>query len=167
MPPPIRVTLAGFEKKRLEVVPSGLTGPQLLLNGQKLVADKKEYRIADDTDAQRIIRFRNVFPLDPIPILQVDGQDVHVARPLTAVEKTWLVIPFALIAVGGALGGLLGALAAMANSRVLRGSGSVPMQHLKCLGVTIGAAIIYVILASVVQMAFHDVATPGTSGEVR
>ena len=166
MPAPIRVDLDGFERKRLEVVPTGLVGPKLLLDGQKQVAKKKEYRIVDDTGAERIIQLRPSFPLDPVPVLRVDGRDVHVARPLTALEKVWLFVPFALVAIGGALGGLFGTLAAFTNSRVLRSPGTAVGRHVLCLAVTVGAAVLFVMSATVVQLVFHSTEDATQKAEV-
>lgn len=71
---------------------------------------------------------------------KVDGVVMPLERPLTPVEVIVVLLPFALIAVGGALGGGIGAIAVVANGTVMRsGMG---------LAARLGTAVLNVILAA-------------------
>jgi hypothetical protein len=73
---------------------------------------------------------------------RVDGTEIPLERRLRPWEVALSLLSFGLV-VGGALGGLLGAIAWLVNNRLVRSSARAPIRVLGMLGVTVLAGLIW------------------------
>lgn len=147
----------GFETKTLAVRICGVfNGPALLADGvEQRPLERAVYSITDDSGQKRRIVLKPTL-FDAVPAVQVDEQTARAIVPKLAwFEYAWLGIPFALIAVGGGLGGLFGALGLAANTRIFRTRhGVLPRYGLTAL-VSLGMVLAYLLGATIVQLAIH------------
>jgi hypothetical protein len=89
---------------------------------------------------------------DPYPSLVIGGV-AHRTGPQTPLSLRVLsLLPLALIGVGGLLGGLIAGLALVANFAVLRSPArSFAVKALSVLGVTAAAAVLWLLVASLIR----------------
>ena len=137
-----------FKTQRLTVETAGwFRGPRLLVNGVVEPRKKGRYTVASDSGAETSIQLRYNF-LDPIPKLKIGDEVAELASPLKWYEYAWIGVPIVLVFSGGAIGGLVGALAANASGRVFRGDrGGAAKYGLSAL-ITLGAFVAFVVLAT-------------------
>ncbi len=88
-------------------------------------------------------------PFDYIPRVTIDGEPLLLGRELSMLEHVAGGIPLALVAVGGAMGGLAGALGTMANYRILRAE--VP-PAIKAVGIVLVTLVSYLAFSTVATM---------------
>jgi hypothetical protein len=88
---------------------------------------------------------RQRFP-DMVGVLEIDGKKYDTVKKLQWYEITIGSIPFLLVA-GGAIGGGIGAAAAMVNYSILRGETSASSKYLKIAGVCVLAFLAYALIA--------------------
>lgn len=116
------VRLEGFEGQTLEIQPGGLfSGPKVFVNHQPAPKGKGRevnLRRNDGTSVVASLKPR-VFGLD-VPLLIVDGKTIRVTEPLKWYVWAWIAWPVLLVFVGGAPGGIMGALGFTANVRIVR-----------------------------------------------
>ena len=94
-------------------------------------------------------RFRNqAFGLD-FPQLAVGKQIINIVAPLKWYQWALAILPVLLVTFGGALGGLIGLIAAWINIRLLRQSWHWLARLGATLGVTLLAVGIWFLLALV------------------
>jgi len=137
---PIR--LKGFGAQRVVVDTGGFfTPPRLLVNGKPASPGNKRgwYVLKTDYGTRVDAQLRSTNPLDPIPQLFIDGDQVSFAPPLPWYGWLWAAIPLGLVVLGGVVGGVLGAVATYVNVRLLRTSMSTGQKVLATAGVTIAA----------------------------
>lgn len=81
------------------------------------------------------------------------GLDTRVGRPIPLALGLLAFLPFSLVAVGGAIGGLMGGLGWAANRQIARAELALPIRIALMLGVTIGAAAAWLALGTVLHLA--------------
>jgi hypothetical protein len=147
----IEVTHPQFRTQKLAVEAAGwFAGPKLLVNGAAVKKQKGRFTVRSDAGQDTTIELKyNV--LDPIPKIKIAGDATAVAPPLQWYEYAWIGIPVLLIFVGGAIGGFVGALGAVASGRVFRSEHSTPVKYGLSALITLGAFIAFVILATAFQ----------------
>jgi hypothetical protein len=85
--------------------------------------------------------------VDPVPTLKIDGEAVNLLEPLQWYEYAWSGLPILLVFAGGALGGLVGGVATMANGRLFRSErGQIAKYGLAGL-ITAAAVMVFFVLA--------------------
>jgi hypothetical protein len=144
----IRVQHPRFQSRQLAVRPAGLLGPKLLLDGQILKRAGGVYAAQDDAGVVARVRLKTA--IDPIPKVDIDGAIVEIARPLAWYEYAWAAWPLALIALGGALGGLFGGGVAVANLHIMRKEWPAPARYAACVLLGAGAVVLWTIFASMI-----------------
>ena len=88
----------------------------------------------------------------PRPKIKIGDEIVELASPLKWYEYVWIGIPIVLVFSGGAIGGLVGVVAAIASGKIFRGNnGSAAKYGLSAL-ITLGSFIAFVVLATVFQL---------------
>lgn len=143
-----------FTRRRLSVETSGglFSQPRLYVDGQPVTPVKGKYTVASDAGADATIRFKAGFP-DPIPKIVIDDKVVALAPPLKGYEQAWILLPLVLVVLGGAIGGLCGAVAATTNGRIFRGEqGAFAKYSLSAL-VTLAAVFAWLALAIALRFA--------------
>ena len=89
--------------------------------------------------------------LDYVPKVMIDGREIILARKLEWYEYALALLPFALIFVGGALGGLCAVAGLFFNLQIFRTDWPLAVKVLSVLGVSVLAGLAYMIGAA----AFH------------
>ncbi|MET8506519.1 hypothetical protein ABZV60_17975 [Streptomyces sp. NPDC004787] len=74
---------------------------------------------------------------------------------LTAWQKGLAVLPLLLVAVGGLIGGVLGALAMLTNVKIARSQVSTPVKAMAMLGVTAAALVVLLVTAAALSTALN------------
>ena len=144
------VKLQGFEGQELVVEPAGLfSGPKLLVTGQPAPKGqgRGEMLIRRNDGKDVPVVFRNNF-LD-IPALMVEGKSLDLVEPLKWYEWVWNALPILMIFFGGALGGLIGALAVTLNIKVFRSSENGLLKYLLTGALGVGAFVLYFALKKI------------------
>jgi hypothetical protein len=149
----IEVQHPAFKRQHLSVeTASVFSGPKLLLNGAVVRKQKGRYPVTADSGAEKLVQMRYNL-IDPVPTLKIDGEDVNLLEPLRWYEYAWSGLPILLVFAGGALGGLVGGAATMANGRLFRSErGSIAKYGLAGL-ITASALVVFFVLAIALRMA--------------
>lgn len=143
------VKLPGFEGQELVVEPAGFfSGPKLTVNGQPAPKGKGrgEMLIRRNDGKDVPVVFRNNF-LD-VPALMVEGKPLDLVEPLKWYEWVWNALPIVMIFFGGALGGLIGALAVTFNLKIFRSLQNPLMKYVLTGALGVGAFILYLFAAT-------------------
>ncbi|HEX9533592.1 MAG TPA: hypothetical protein VGA58_12580 [bacterium] len=116
------IYLDGFEGQTLEIQTGGLfSGPKVFVNHQPAPRGKAREILLRRNDSTSVVaRLKpSVFGLD-VPQLVVDGKTIRAVDPLKWYVWVWIALPILLLFVGGALGGIVGALGLTTNARIVR-----------------------------------------------
>ena len=138
------VHLEGFEGQTLEVQPGGLfSGPKVFVNHQPAPRGKGRSEVIlrrnDGTSVVAALKPR-AFGLD-VPQLVVEGKTVRVTEPLKWYVWVWIAWPLLLVFVGGALGGIVGAVGFTTNARIVRSK----MNDLAKFALTAAVSVLVVV----------------------
>ncbi len=153
---PLTVSIPGFARQKVEVVPPGFfKGMQILVNGRPAPrgSHRGEYELTNDKGQAVKVTVRNqAFGLD-YPQLMVDRKFIDIAPPLKWYWWALAVTPFLMVTFGQALGGLIGLIAVWVNIRLVRQSWHWLVRVAAVLGVTLLAlAIWFLILLSLYRV---------------
>jgi|SRR5271169_1670919 len=148
----IEVQHPEFKSQHLTVeAAAALHGPKLLLNGAFIKKQKGRYIVKSDSGMDTIIQLKYNY-LDPIPKIKIAEKVIEIVSPLRWYEYLWIGIPIALVAAGGAIGGLCGGLAANTNGRIFRSDRGLLAKYGLSALITLGAALAYVVLVIVFRL---------------
>ena len=146
------LALPGFEGRRVFLRTAGIvSGPKVLVGDA--VAPRGERRGTfslrknDGTAAEVRLKHRI---LDPVPIVEYDGRQIDVVRPLRWYEYVWMAVPILLLH-GGALGAMFGIGAMHVSSRILRSERSAWARYTLTGLVSVSAGGAFLIAAALVQ----------------
>jgi len=147
------VNAAGFEGHQLVVQVTGslVTVPKLMIDEQPAPERLKrgQFLLRRNDGTEVVAEFRYTF-FDPIPRVIIDGKTIRIVEPLKWYQWVWAGLPILLtfIDFDNFLSGMsLGGLAAMINTRVFRSEMSSLAQYAATATISIGAVVIYFILA--------------------
>ena len=144
MAEPLPITYPGFEGRGLALRPSGwIKGAAIVSDGAAAPRKGRTFTLADNAGAPVVFRLRGNI-LDPIPAVLVGDQTIRLARPFAWYEYIWIALPFALVVVGGVLGGACGGAAMLVNARILRSNEPAWVRY--ALGVLVMAAALIALL---------------------
>ena len=119
-----RVEAPGFTTRRVELETAGfLRGARLLQDGEPAPKGpgRGTFLLRRDDGGEATARFRpSPFVIDPVPTLEIDRRRIELVRPFRWYELVWLAVPVVLVFVGGALGGIVGVVAAAGNAQIMR-----------------------------------------------
>ncbi|MEV6816597.1 hypothetical protein [Micromonospora sp. NPDC051296] len=93
---------------------------------------------------------------DPYPTVEVNGVQHRTGPPVPVVLRVLAPLPILLIAVGGALGGLIGVLGLVANLAVARSRTPSAVKGLIMVGVAVVASVVWLAIAVAVQAAISS-----------
>jgi len=90
-----------FSGRGLLIRTAGLVkGARLVIDSEEKKGKRQKYQLRDNSGREVEVRLRsNVF--DPIPKVEIDGQTITLARPLTWYEYAWMGLPIVLVFAGG------------------------------------------------------------------
>ena len=129
-------------------VQTGIWGdnPVLLAGGVLVPETSGAFVVPAKRGGNFTIRFKNAF-LDTVPIAYVNDNAVRLAPPLAWWQYLLCALPLGLLLVGGATGGLIGAICAYGNVALFRGlqavRASAILRYVLPLLVTIGAVALH------------------------
>lgn len=137
-----------FQQQKLVVRTEGFfKGPTLLLNGVEQKKVKGYYHVENDSGSQIKIRLK-LHLVDPVPAISVSGEILRLARPLTKLEYVWIALPVILVTTGGALGGMIGGMCAVLNSRIMRSQRSPVFRYGLTAVITAGSYGVFLVVLS-------------------
>jgi hypothetical protein len=144
----IEVRHPAFKRQHLSVqtASSVFSSPKLLLNGAAVKKEKGRYPVTSDSGAMKLVQMRYNL-VDPVPTLKIDEQTVNLLEPLQWYEYAWSGLPILLVFAGGALGGLVGGAATIANGRIFRSERSSIAKYGLAGLITVSAAVVFFVLA--------------------
>lgn len=147
------VQIEGFQVQQLTLKPAGFfSGTKLMLNGQPAPkgAKKGEFILKKDDGTEVTARLKNTF-LDPVPqIIINDTQTIKIVEPLKWYQWLWAGLPIALLFIGGVVGAIFGLVATNFSIRVFRSDMSVALQYLAVGGISVLAAVAYLVIAMLI-----------------
>jgi len=149
-----RIYPAGFANQTLEVVTSGFGGKaRLVVNNQEIADRKKHPMILRRDDGQEVEALwkRDLFGVD-VPNIIIDGTLIQVAKPLPVIAKIWCFLPLIFIFIGGAIGALIGILAAAANIGVFRLPTNLAVKFIVTLLISLTGTGLLLFLASTLHL---------------
>jgi hypothetical protein len=147
----IDVIHPAFKSQRLAVeTASLLSGPKLLLNGSVVKRQKFRYPVRADSGAETLIQMKYNW-VDPVPTFKIGEEVVKLAEPLHWYEYVWSGLPILLVFTGGALGGLVGGVAAVTNGRIFRSARSPIAKYGLAAAITVSATAVFLVLAVMLQ----------------
>jgi hypothetical protein len=153
------LNLPGFEGRQLSLQTAGFfSGPKLLLDGQPAPPGPKrgQFALRRNDGTQAVAELRNPLFIDPVPQVVVDGKPHQAAAPLKWYQWVWAGAPLVLLAVGGALGGVLGALAMVVNGRIFRTGLNGVLKYAITGVVSFGAVIVWFGVALVLSLLLNN-----------
>lgn len=121
------INLNNIGEKKLLLRASFFFGPRLFLDGKKLKPYKKVrffkrkryYHVPTEKGNSHEV-ILNLRPLDAIPGLIINGDEVEIVRKLTWYEYVLIGLPFSLFFYGGMIGATIGSGTVFTNSILLR-----------------------------------------------
>jgi hypothetical protein len=148
----LAIPLEGFENRRLAVQTGGLvSGPKVVIDGAPAPRQKGTYFVRNNRGEEVQVKLKPGL-LDPVPRVEIAGQVLSLAKPLTWFEYVWMALPIALVFIGGALGGLCGASAVYASARVFRGGRSTGAKFAISGAYSLAAFVVWFVLAVAFNM---------------
>ena len=141
----IPLTYPGFEGRGLSLRPQGLwSGAAILCDGTPAPRQGRAFALKNNSGEPVTMKLVGGF-FD----LRVDagGQILRPYPPLPWWGYILILAPLALIGLGGALGGVAGAVGAYLNSQILRLQQPAGLRALYCLLVIAGLTIGWLVLA--------------------
>jgi hypothetical protein len=145
------VKIDGFEGQNIQVQTSFWTGPKLLVNGAPAPQGRSRSDMLlrrNDGSQVNAMWKPKLMGLD-VPQLIVDGRVVDVVEPLMWYQWLWAGLPIVLVFMGGALGGLTGAVAFSISTRVFRMDQNGWLKYALVGLISLLALVIYVVLAGI------------------
>lgn len=143
------LTIPGFEGQRIEVQSAGLFSSAKLLVNQQLApkGTKRGEMLLRRNDGQTVVaQWKSQF-LD-VPNLVVDGTNFQVVEPLKWYQWAWGGLPVLLLFVGGAIGGLIGAIGFMINAKIFRSELNGVLKYVLVATITLLSVVAYFILGA-------------------
>lgn len=150
------IQIPGFEARRIVFQRAGFfSSPKLFIDGQEAqIGEKKgQYLLCANNGSRVKAYFRSMF-LDPIPKLVVGEQTILIAEPFKPYEWFIVGLPFVLVIFGGAIGGMLGGIAAATNGYIFRSKLDTAIKYLACMGTLVISSVSYLVLAVVITLIF-------------
>lgn len=132
--------------------PSLWSKVEIKLDG-KLLAFRGKTALLDAA-TQKAVNRKGAF-YDPIPKLEFQGVTHEFMTPLTWYDHLFILLPISLLAVGGLVGGILGAIAVIVNGRIIRYFEGIN-RYLMTIGITMTSMAIFLVLAGALNLIFFQ-----------
>lgn len=140
------VFVDGFEGRDVAVELAGFfSSTKLVVDGTPATKGRKagEYVLTRNDGHEVAASVQQVFFLDPVPQLIVEGKNYQLAEPLRWYQWVWSGIPVLLFLSGGALGALWGAFGLYLNSRLFRSKLNPIVKYGATGMITAAAALLF------------------------
>lgn len=148
-------TLPNFPDSTFEIEVLFWTGKQILYKDNEPVersTEKGKPFLIPDHKGDIVKAYPIPAFLDIIPVLEIDDHKYHIIEKLKWYEAVLAVMPFTLAFIGGgALGGGIGAVAALFNLQLLRNEKLGRIKYLYVINITIASYAVYFVLALLIK----------------
>ncbi len=137
----------------VEVMPTTQTGTTyapISTPGPAAKGQRNEFLLRQNDGSEVLVRVKPGFP-DPAPVLELNGQTIRTARALSPFEWIWAAFPLVLIILGGAIGGAMGAGAAVVNINLIRDESKGPLRYVMCAVVTTFTIFLWAIVVALLR----------------
>lgn len=152
------ITVDGFDGQNIVVESAGMmSGPKLLVNGQPAPKGPRrgQFMLRKNDGSDVVAGWKaGLNTMGGVPQLVVGDEVITITEPLKWYEIVWSALPLALIAFGGLIGALVGAIAFTVNSKIFRSEQSTAIKFLMSGGVTAVAGVIYFVVILLVSSLF-------------
>ena len=127
---------------------------KLLVDGQLIQSTSKrpltyQVKTKDGRDLTLVVKY--MF-FDPAPQIFLDGKELIVARKLSKLEYAVSYLPITLLFLGGALGGILGALATYLNLFIMRSTMPPALKWIVPIAVTIATYVVFFVVVAILEL---------------
>ncbi len=146
----VHPSIEGFEGQNFEVKTSPFGGAKLFVNGQPAPKGSAPRSMSLTRNDGRVVTAQwrsQLFGFD-LPQLEVDGKLYPLSEPLKWYAVAISALPLFLVFIGGLLGALAGVVAFAINSSIFRSGTNKVVQVLLAILVTLGAVLLYLVLAT-------------------
>lgn len=149
--------IEGFEGQNMEVRVSFWTGPKLLVNNEPAPkGNKRGQMLLQRNDGRQVIAtWRPQLGGFDVPQLIVDGKVTNLVEPLKWYEWLWGGLPILLLFVGGAIGGLVGGLGFVINTKIFRTEMSGVLKFLVSGIISFMAVVAYFVAALLLTLLLN------------
>jgi hypothetical protein len=150
------INIPGFEDQKISVQLAGTVGAaKLFINDQPApsASKKGQYLLRRNDGTEVTAYFKGGFP-NPIPVLMVDGQVIHIAKPLPWYQWVWICFPLVLVVLGGAIGGALGCLATAINMQIFQSQQNNVLKYVLSALVSMMAFVVFLVVAILLRLIF-------------
>ncbi len=150
----------GFENQDIQYIQNGINASaQILVNGEPPIASENGLRWLltrdDGKTVQAFFHKRSIFSNGQA--LEVDGK-AYWPEGITQMkwyQYLWCSIPLVLLFIGGAVGGIFGAIGMFANTRIFYNNELQPtLKYVLTLGISIGVLVLYFVVALAISRLF-------------
>lgn len=149
-----------LQGRRITVQTAGFfRGVRLLSNGNPVEGKRGTYTVRDTHGREVRVKVKSHL-LDPIPRVEIDGEDLRLARPLTWYEYVWMGLPIILVFGGGALGALIGIVATYASARIFRSERAPVGKYLISALISLAAVVLFFILVTILEIWLRGYPAP-------
>ena len=93
---------------------------------------------------------------DPYPTVEVNGIRHRTGPKVPAVLQVLALLPIVLVSIGGAIGGLIGAMGVLANLAIARTRIPSAGKALIMIGVGVIAALVWIVIAAALSRAINQ-----------
>lgn len=145
----------GYEHISLSLRTHLFSGPTILYAGEplkKIPNRKYVLTLSDGSDLTLGLKHGG---FDLVPRVTYNDQVIQVAPKLPVYQQVLINAPFILIFIGGAVGGICGALAAVVNAKIFRADYPVAVKVTLSVVVSFAAALFWFCVAVVLNLAIH------------
>jgi hypothetical protein len=152
-----QLNLVGLSDRRVEVEASVFGGARLLVDGQPAPkGPKRSQFLVRGTDGRdSVVELKTIVP-DPVPQVLWAGQTIRLEEPLKWNQWLWVGVPLLLVFLGGAIGGLVGAVAVTLNGRIVRSNLSGILRYAATAFVSVVACGMCLAIARAFLSAIHN-----------
>jgi|WetSurMetagenome_2_1015567.scaffolds.fasta_scaffold191054_2 hypothetical protein len=138
--------LVGFETQTLIAKTPGIfSSVNLLVDGIPAKPNGKGGFVIQRSDGADVtVRIKTSWP-DPVPVIFVNEEKILLESPFKWYQTLLILSPFLLVAIGGLIGAVIGAIATDINGRISRTHWPPALRYLAIGGMGIMAYLTYLI----------------------
>ncbi|KAA3645364.1 MAG: hypothetical protein DWQ07_12920 [Chloroflexi bacterium] len=154
------ILVDGFENQDIRYIPTGwFSTARLLVNGEPPVATENGLRwvLTRDDGETVLAHFHSKSIFSNLQTLEVDGKGYRPEglESIKWYQYLWCSFPIVLIFVGGAIGGLIGAIAMFLNIQIFYRDGIQPaIKYVLTLGISIATIVLYIVFGVIISLLF-------------
>lgn len=150
----IPVNVPGYEGRQLTVHTAGLlSGARVSIDGRAAPKGPRrgEFILQRADGTEDTVTLQGTW-LDPVPRLVHNGVTYALAPSFRWYQWVVILLPLCLLAIGGCIGGGLGAATTCANAHILRTNMPEPIRMIAAIALTFGAFVVFIITVVIIAL---------------